>query len=134
MSLLDVSQDSGGNNLELICNFGLANLEVVDLLEHVSAVASALVHEAVSREEPVVLLHTGVYYFVQGRKVVIEERLLAWIDQQQNVVVVANYEHHILAQHSKLLFLAKQTREWKRESNQTEGLNLEPVLNFNKNF
>ena len=112
----------------------MANLEVVDLLEHVSAVASALVHEAVSREEPVVLLHTGVYYFVQGRKVVIEERLLAWIDQQQNVVVVANYEHHILAQHSKLLFLAEQTREWKRESNQTEGLNLEPVLNLNEYF
>lgn len=66
--------------MELVSNFGLANLEIVDLLEDVGTVASALVHEAVSGEEPVVLLHTWVDYLVQGSQVVVEESLFPRID------------------------------------------------------
>jgi hypothetical protein len=47
LALLDVGQDGRGNYLELVSNFGLTDLEVVDLLKDVSAVASTLVHETI---------------------------------------------------------------------------------------
>lgn len=82
LTLLNVGQNGRRNNLKLVSDLGLTDLEVVYLLKHICAVAAALVHETVAGEEPVVLLHARVDYFVKSGQVVIEERFFTRVDQQ----------------------------------------------------
>ena len=103
MTLLNVGQNGRRNNLKLVRDLGLTDLEVVYLLKHICAVAAALVHETVPGEEPVVLLHARVNDFVKSCQVVIEERLFTRVDQQEDIVVVADNKHHVFTEHTNLL-------------------------------
>jgi hypothetical protein len=134
LTLLNVGQNGRRNNLELVRDLGLTDLEIVYLLKHICAVAAALVHETVAGEKPVVLLHARVDDFVKGCQVVIEERLFTRVDQQEDIVVVADNKHHVFTEHTNLLPTAQKPGQWQREGDQSESLYLEPVLHFNQHF
>lgn len=96
LPFFNVGQDGRTNDLELVCNFCLTNLEVVDFLENIITVASTLINKTVTLEHPVVFMHTGINNFVECAEMIIEQSLFSWVNQKQNVVVVSDDQHNIL--------------------------------------
>jgi hypothetical protein len=108
----------------------VSGLEIINLLVVFEAVGSALTHKCISLSQPVEPLDAGLNEFVQSSQMIIEKILLLLIYDLHDTIVITYNQHNVFTQDTKLLFSSEETGKWQRESDQTESLNLVPVLNF----
>lgn len=118
-SLLDLGQDGAGNGLELVHDLGVASLEIIDFLEVLQAISSALVDKGISLSSPVELPNTGLNEPIQLRKMVIKQIFLLLVDNLHDAVVISYNKHHVLAQGAELFLLGQKSAQRLREGDQT---------------
>jgi hypothetical protein len=81
----------------LVHNFGVARLEVVDLLVVLEAVGSALVDKGVCLSKPIEATNARFNELIERGQMIIEEILLLLVNDLHDTVVVSHNEHDVFA-------------------------------------
>jgi hypothetical protein len=87
------------------------DLGIIDFLEIIKTVATALVDECISLSQPVEAPDTWLNELVKLGKMIVEEVLLFLVDDLHDAIVVSHNQHHIFAQDSELFLLCQNASQ-----------------------
>ena len=130
--LLNVCQDRILDLLELIFDLAVLFLIHFYLFKDKVALTAAGVHENICLGTPSKLIYTWLNYLIETCKVLSEQLFLVLVDEQDNVIVVAHNQHHILTQLPESVSFRILTRQRRWDLQRVEGLHFIPILHLDQ--
>ena len=104
----------------------------LNLLEDIVALSTTCHHEGISLYTPSEFVDTRLDDLVKTKEMLLEELPLVLVDEQHDVVIVTDNQHHILTQLSQPVPLGVLTCEGRWNLQRVKGLHLVPILYFDQ--
>ena len=131
-NLLDVSDFSLGDFLEFVFDEAILLLVHLDLLEDSMALFAAKKDEAVCIDAPGEFIDARLDLLVENGQVLVKQFLLVLVNEQHDVIVVADNEHHAFTKLSEPVALLVLTGQRRGDLQGVKCLYFVPVLDFDQ--